>query len=95
MFYEAVFIVDCVINFFVDYYEPNNSGNKVIQRDYKKITQNYYKTRFWDDLIPLIPFWIIDLGPQMYLSYLVKVYRIKKGIVLLNVRVAIDAIKDM
>lgn len=53
--FEAIFLLDFLMKFLVDYEVPNPTGKSFLQRDYKKIAVHYYETEFWTDFIPLFP----------------------------------------
>ena len=94
--WEIVFSLDFLMKFFVDYQEPKVTGDgNIIQRNWKKIAIHYYYTDFWTDFLPLIPFQIVFTGKQSFLFYFVKVLRVKKGVVLLNVRQIVNAVKNL
>ena len=55
MFWEIIFFLDMIVNFFVSYYEYNPTGGQYLEKDPAKIANHYYKTELKSDLIALIP----------------------------------------
>lgn len=94
-FWEIIFLIDFILHFFIDFYKPNPTGGKIIERDNIEIAHNYFKTLFWQDLIPLIPFQFIQMEKKLqYILYMIKVIRLYKAVVLLNVRYAVNSLKN-
>lgn len=92
--FELIFLLDFVLKFLTSYNDVNNANSRCKIYDMKQIAVNYYETTFWQDLIPLIPLHMLyKYNSYFMLAFLIKVYRIKKGIVLLNVSTVANSVK--
>lgn len=58
-FIDFCFLLDILINFRTTYFNPR-TGDEI--SDTKLIAWSYFKSRFWLDLIPTIPFDYVFLG---------------------------------
>jgi hypothetical protein len=82
--FEAVFISDAILQFFVEYYDPDT--RKPV-RDPFKIAKYYFKGRFPFDCLTIIPFTTLFHQVELArLFYIVKVLRLSKGYYLLDLR---------
>ena len=79
--FDIIFYFDVVVQFLLEY-KPEDQFNFV--RDLTEIAKRYLRTRFFLDLIALIPFVKFFDGPQRKLCYFIKVIRIKKAGYLLS-----------
>ena len=71
--------------FFTEYVDDNCMSSPPI-RDFTGIAYKYLTNgQFIIDLIPLVPLQLIKLEGIANLFYLIKIYRLKKGLNLLNV----------
>ena len=93
-FLEVIFIIDLVMNFFVEY-TPVKTGQHNI-RKFSLIAQNYLKGQFLFDVIPIIPFHLISLPyNSARLLYLIKMIRIKRAMNLLNIKTIMRYVKHV
>ena len=77
VFMEIFFVVSLLMNFFVEY---KIEGQVQPIRDLQKIAMNYIQGYFFFDLIPVIPFQLLDLNGEEKLFYIIKVMRLYIGI---------------
>jgi hypothetical protein len=86
-----IFLLHCGLNFLVDF---TVEGSKIPVRDFSKISSHYLSSEFMADFIPIIPLQFIPMyRNRQYLFYLIKLYRILKGLKLYNVQSMTDAMK--
>ena len=93
--FEILFFFDMMINFFVDYSPDDNTTNfrmtdssteSIHIRDFRKIAKNYFNKNFLHDLIPLLPLQYLQLKMKSErLFFLIKCYRLKRGLKEANV----------
>ena len=89
--FEIIFLIHCGLKFLVDF---NVDGSKIPVGDIAKISTHYLNTGFWADFIPIVPFQFIPMyRNRQYLFYIIKLYRITKGLQLYNVQTIMDAVK--
>ena len=81
-FFEAVFICDALLQFFLEYQDQNT---RTAVRDHYKIAMFYFKGRCAFDCLTIIPFKdIFNSYERSRLFYSVKILRLKKGFYLLD-----------
>lgn len=77
--YNILFVVDMVLQFFVE----RNIGNGETTQDLKRIAKEYLKGTFFMDFLTIIPFWLILDGSidteYSRLLYLIKLTRLYNG----------------
>lgn len=93
--FEILFLFDMLLNFFVDFTPDDNTTNFRMAeggsesakiRDFRKIAKNYLNKNFLHDLIPLLPLQYFQLKMNSQrLFYLIKCYRLKRGLKEANV----------
>lgn len=89
--FELIFLIHCGLKFFVDY---NVEGSNIPVKDLSKISTHYFNTGFMEDVIPIVPLQFYPLyRNRQYLFYIIKLYRITKGLQLYNVQSMIDSVK--
>ena len=94
--FELIFAFDFLLKFITTYNDVDKNNNRIKIYDIKKIVINFYETTFWQELIPLIPFQLLSkYNEQFMLAFILKIFRIKKGIVLLNVSKVVSSVKDL
>lgn len=94
-FFEVIFTIDCLVQFVLSY-DKVNSTEIGVERRITFTSENYIKTRFLRDLIPLIPFHLINTQNGLgKLFYLIKLMRLKKGFELLNISKIMIKLKDI
>lgn len=104
MAFEVLFLFDMILNFFVDYTDENystglsvNEGGSISvkMRDFRKIAIHYFHNNFIHDMVPLIPLQYIYLPMNSQrIFYLIKCYRLKRGLKEANVHVIMSFIKN-
>ena len=77
IYFETVFAISLVLNFFVEYY---HDGSTIPTREMKKIAIRYLKGGFFLDFLPLIPFAsFIDLKENREIHFhMIKIIRLVK-----------------
>ena len=77
-------MVTIIKNFFTEF---TREGEQHPVTSVTEIADNYFKTNFVYDFIPIIPCELLfgSLGPYARLLYILKVIRIKKGFEVFNV----------
>lgn len=89
---ESLFVFDMLLNFLTEFYQD---GEIEPVRDLARISKRYLKAGFVSDLIPLLPLPFI-VGAHTLpgrLLYLLKLFRLKRGLDAFDVGVAISMIK--
>ena len=82
--FEVVFFMDMVAHFFLDYRPSVISQESV--RDLSAIIPRYLKTQFAWDLLPLLPFQLMELDNNAQnLFYLIKCMRVSKSLSAVNI----------
>jgi len=96
LIFEAVFVVDMLTHFLLSYRKEGSSTSTPPERDIMKCSLHYYKNGFLLDLIPLIPFQVIEMHRGRHnLFYLVKLMRLYKGFKIFNVPKIMELIKNL
>ena len=92
LIFEGTFLFDIIVNFLLTF-EVEGSGHNV-ERDLSKIASNYFWGNFKNDLLPLLPLQLIELGKgRGALFFLVKLLRLWKGFKIFNVPILMRKIK--
>lgn len=91
---ELIFLLDMFIHFILDY-RTNHKTVKIYIRSWNKIVMRYYHGDFFYDMIPLIPFQILNLENNFQnVFFAIKVFRIRKGIKKTSIPKIIMWLKD-
>ena len=83
--FEIVFLIDMISQFFTSY-PCSNKTAKCNIRDISLIIDHYIRGGFVSDLIPLLPFQYLSIpNDKADLFLLIKIFRISKGLDMMNV----------
>ena len=90
-----IFITNILLNFITEFSNLGPDGECRPVRDLSKIYANYMKTNFWSGFIPTIPFFplVHKVDKRLKLLNVIKIYRIKKALEVLDVGKIMDYCK--
>lgn len=83
--FEIVFLIDMISQFFTSFTSSNKTGKFSI-REFSLILDHYIKGSFVKDLIPLLPLQYLSIPDNKQdLFLLIKIFRLTKGLEMMNV----------